>query len=100
MNQCFSETKDSVNDNDISDSFAKHFASHFPNENHIDGNDARDTTNIEIIWQGNPVSSVKTFKNPNCSLCTRERLEIYKAIKLNKKLIKQAILAQKDDVKQ
>ena len=85
MNQHFSETKDLVNDNELSDSFAKHFASHFPNENHITRNDARDTTNIENIWQGNPISSVKTFKNLNCSLCTRERLEIHKAMKLDEK---------------
>ena len=85
MNQHFSETKDSVNNNELSDSFAKHFASHFPNENHIDRNDVRDTTNMEIIWQGNPISGVETFKNLNCSLCTRERLEIHKAMKLNEK---------------
>ena len=36
-------------------------------------------------WQGKPISTVKTFKNLNCSLCTRERLEIYKAMKLDKK---------------
>ena len=45
----------------------------------------RNISDVEIIWQGNPISSVKTFKNLNCNLCTRERLEIYKAIKLNKK---------------
>ena len=44
----------------------------------------RNITNVEIMWQGNPISSVKTFRNLNCSLCTRERLEIYKAMKHEK----------------
>ena len=45
----------------------------------------RDITKMETIWQGDPISSVKTFKNLNCPLCTRERVEIHKAMKLNKK---------------
>ena len=45
----------------------------------------RSTNNVEVIWQGNPISCVKTFKNLNCSLCTRERLEIYNAMKEDKK---------------
>ena len=47
--------------------------------------DVRDIANVEIIWQGKPISSIKTFKTLNCSSCTRERLEIYKAMKLDKK---------------
>ena len=39
----------------------------------------------EIIWQGNPISSIKTFKNLNCSLHPKECLEICKAMKLDKK---------------
>ena len=68
-----------------SDSFAEHFASHFPNDNHVNGNGVRDIINTEMIWQGNPISSVKTFKNLSCSLCAKERLEIHKATKSNKK---------------
>ena len=66
----------------------QHFASYFKNNegnNSITKGDVRSITNIEILWQGKPISTVKTFKNLNCSLCTRERLEIYKAMKLNKK---------------
>ena len=45
--------------------------------------DVRNITNVEITWQGNPTSSIKTFKNLNCNLCTKEHLEIYKAMKLD-----------------
>ena len=86
MNQHFVETKDLVNNEKFSDSFAKHFALHFKDDdNNISRGDARNVTNVEIIWQGNPISCVKTFKNLNCSLCTSERLEIYKAMKVDKK---------------
>ncbi|CAB9506324.1 unknown protein [Seminavis robusta] len=33
---------------------------------------------ISILWQGNPISTVKTFGTRHCSLCNRERLEILK----------------------
>ena len=33
---------------------------------------------MEIIWQGNPISCMKTFRQLNCRLCMRERLEILK----------------------
>ena len=88
MNQHFADTKNLVNNGNFSDSFAKHFASHFNNDDDEDGitrGDVRNIPNTEILWQGNPISSVKTFKNLNCSLCTRERLEIYKAMKSDKK---------------
>ena len=88
MNQHFADTKNLVNNGKFSDSFAKHFASHFNNnddDNDISRGNVRNITNVEIIWQGNPISGVKTFKNLNCLLCTRERLEIYKVMKLNKK---------------
>ena len=88
MNQHFADAKNLVNKGDFSDSFAKHFASHFNNENNessIAKGDVRNITDIEILWQGKPISTVKTFKNLNCSSCTRERLEIYKAMRNDKK---------------
>ena len=87
MNQHFADAKDLVNNDKFSDSFAKHFASHFKEEdnNDITRGDVRSITKVEVIWQGNPISCMKTFKNLNCSLCTRERLEIYNAIKEDKK---------------
>ena len=88
MNQRFADVKNLVNDGDFSDSFAKHFASHFKNddgENDITKGDVQSIANVETLWQGKPISTVETFKNPNCSLCTGERLEIHKAVKLDKK---------------
>ena len=84
MNAHFSETKDLVNDDELSDSFAKHFATHFDENNGITRGDVRNITKVEILWQGKPISSVKTFKKLNCNLCNRERLEIYKSMKNDK----------------
>ena len=39
----------------------------------------RNNTEYSILWQGNPLSTVKTFGIPHCSrLCGKERLEILK----------------------
>ena len=47
--------------------------------------DVRKITDVEMVWQGNSMSDVKTFRNLNCNFCTKERLEIYKAMKIDKK---------------
>ena len=73
MNAHFNETKQLVNDNILSDSFAKHFAGHFVNNERIARGDVRNITKIEILWQGKPISSIKTFKKLNCNLCTKEK---------------------------
>ena len=31
---------------------------------------------IDILWQGNPISCVKTFSTPSCQLCMKERIFI------------------------
>ena len=33
---------------------------------------------FEVLWQGKPISTVKTFKTDKCALCVNERLEIIK----------------------
>ena len=38
----------------------------------------RERLKVEILWQGNPISSVKTFATRHCTLCSREKLEILK----------------------
>ena len=77
INAHFSKTKQLVNDdNALSDSFAKHFAGHFNENERITRGDVRNMTKIEILWQGKPISSIKTFKKMNCNLCARERIEI------------------------
>ncbi|CAB9514199.1 expressed unknown protein [Seminavis robusta] len=66
-----------------SDSYARHFANEFQNFAHpspfrLNGDIQRNSIEISIIWQGNPISTVKTFGTRHCSLCNRERLEILK----------------------
>ena len=84
MNAHFSETKQLVNDDVFSDSFAKHFAGHFNGDEKITRGDVRNTTRIEMLWQGEPILSIKTFKKLNCNSCARERIEIHKAMKRDK----------------
>ena len=64
-----------------SDSFAKHFASHFKAGQKITTKDVRSKVSMEILWKGNPISYYKSFGKINCSLCMKERLEIFKALK-------------------
>ena len=43
---------------------------------------------MDLIWQGNPHSSVKTFGSRGCLLCAQERLAILKAYNSkNRKLL-------------
>ena len=39
---------------------------------------------IDILWQGNPISAMKTFGKLNCILCMNERLQLLKALKTDK----------------
>ena len=80
MNAHFLETKELVNNDKQSDSFAKHFAMHFKKEKKR-LLEAKLICKVEILWKGKPISSVKTFKKLNHSLCTKERLEICRAMK-------------------
>ena len=62
MNQHFVDTKDPVKNGELSDSFAKHFAMRFNENEGITRGDARNIAKVEILWQGKPIPSVKTFK--------------------------------------
>ena len=64
-----------------SDSYAKHFANQLQNFKKLSPKFQRKHFSSEIIWQGNPISAVKTFKTPHCILFNRERLEILKRSK-------------------
>ena len=59
-----------------SDTFAKHFAKHFPQD--ATPQQLWENLNLDVLWQGNPLSCVNTFKMPKCCLCTMERLFIFK----------------------
>ena len=90
------ETRSLVNKGTTSDTFAKHFASHFDNGNGKDGEKGkrkkgqvniaqiRKLMKVSILWQGRPISNMKTFGKLNCTLCMSERLEILKAKRLDK----------------
>jgi hypothetical protein len=63
-----------------SNSFASHFASLIP-----DGTTKKNVKDfikvkVDILWQGDPLSCVKTFGTRNCKLCAKERYAIILAI--------------------
>ena len=78
IQQHVQDVKQLVLKNKSSDSFASHFACFIPREtekkeikNHV-------RLKVDILWQGKPLSTVKTFGTKSCKLCARERLEILK----------------------
>jgi hypothetical protein len=40
---------------------------------------------VDILWQGNPLSCVKTFGTRGCKLCAKERIEILRLVRLEPK---------------
>ena len=66
-----------------SDSYAKHFQHVLQNFKNISPELQRNSIESRILWQGNPISTVKTFATPHCTLCAKERLEILKLSKKN-----------------
>jgi hypothetical protein len=62
-----------------SDFYARHVASIWPQG--AAPTPGRDLIQCNILWQGNPLSVVKTFGKFTCALCNRERMKI---IKLNR----------------
>ena len=81
MTQHFNETVEAANKGQSSDTCAKQFAKQAIKGEKITAKHVRDRTSLEILWQGNPLSSSKSFGKLNCSLCMKERLEILKAMK-------------------
>ena len=61
-----------------SDSFAHHFCQMIPPE--TDKKKIKDyvRVKIDLLWQGNPMSCVKTFGTRACKLCSKESLAILK----------------------
>jgi hypothetical protein len=69
-----------------SDSFATHFATLVP-----EGTAKKEVKNfvkvkVDILWQGDPLSCVKTFGTRGCKLCAKERYAIIKLTRENPKL--------------
>jgi len=57
-----------------SDSFAAHFASHFPKGSKPSNYEIRQLLEYKILWQANPISCLKMFGTLECSLCMREHI--------------------------
>ena len=70
----FNDVKKLMNDGISSDSFAKHFGTHFCSSPSND--EFRRLFEFGIIWQGNPISLTKTFSKRNCQLCLKEKVTI------------------------
>ena len=69
-----------------SDSYARHFSQFFkPGECTI--GKVRRLIEVDILWEGNPISAVKTFGKECCTLCMRERFLILDQSKRNKTLL-------------
>jgi len=73
--QHFNEVQKLVKLGHKSDSHAKHFATQFHDANPSPVKQRGGTTCI-IMWQGNPISAVKTFATKNHILCAKKRIAI------------------------
>lgn len=76
----FDTVRGLVNTGKWSDSFAKHWASHHFPDSHIEItlDMVRQMKEIDILWQGNPISCMKSFKKRAYCLCMTEHLLILK----------------------
>jgi GIY-YIG catalytic domain len=81
MQQHFNDVRKLHKLGEKSDSYAKHFAEQLINFTDITPTLQRNNIKCSILWQGNPISVVKTFGTPNCALCNKERIEILKQSK-------------------
>ena len=61
-----------------SDSYARHFARLFP-AGEATVKEIRARIDVEILWEGNPISISKSFGKESCSLCMKERILILRA---------------------
>jgi hypothetical protein len=69
-----------------SDSFARHFAKHF--ETKPSPRQLRESIDFDILWAANPISVVRSFGKPSCSLCMVERIKNFDQSRVaNSKLI-------------
>ena len=83
MNGHFGNVRDLINHNTPADSFATYSADKLTTEEgnrRVKAGDARQLVkSVEILWQGYPPSTVKSFQTLTNRLCSKERLFLYKA---------------------
>ena len=68
-------------------SYSRHFGRLFANFPKVTGKLHRNSVTHSIVWQGNPISAVKTFGTNHCMLCNKERLEILKLARFKPHLL-------------
>jgi len=78
MNQHFQEAKLPVMKGQKSDSCASHFAKHFKPGQKPTPKELHKMQTFDIMWQGEPLSVVKSFGTRGCQLCSREKINIVK----------------------
>jgi len=86
MQQHFNEVQKLVKLGKKSDPCSKCFATQFHDANPPPVNQKGGMT-CSVIWQGNPISAVKTFATKNCALCAKERIAIVKQSRSNLQLL-------------
>ena len=74
-----------VNYDTPSDSFANHFAKHFTDDQGVKCCDIRRHMSVDILWQGNPITTMKKYGTNYCVLCMFERCAILDQWKTDKK---------------
>ena len=87
MQEHFKDVRNLLAKGKRSDSYARHFAKVFSNFKKPSTPLQRNSITCSILWQGKPMSVVKTFGSPNCALCAREKLEIFKQSRENPSLL-------------
>jgi hypothetical protein len=88
MSEHVGDTKRLYFNNTKSDSFAEHFCQFIPKGIPNTKEGKKEATKfikvkVDILWQGNPLSCVKTFGTKACKLCAREKLAILKTSRKN-----------------
>ena len=78
MQQHKQDTKRRFVEEKLSDSFASHFAQLIPEGTETKNVKDHIKFKVDILWQGNPLTCVKTFGTSACKLCAKERLAILK----------------------
>ena len=68
MGQHFTDVKNLVEKGKGSDTFVTHLATHFKENTKVARSDVRELTKTEVVWQGNPISCMKSFGKLSCSL--------------------------------
>ena len=79
--QHFGDVKKLMTQDIKTDTFARHFKRCYTRKHRkvFDGRDIRKMTSFEILWHGNPLTTVKNFSTYKFKLCIKEKLCILNA---------------------